>query len=73
VKRMAHDYVTLYGEVLRGGTADVVLNSAATARCDVSDGSLQFYDGEKFRAVALHGLPEALDRRRARHQADLAG
>jgi glycosyltransferase involved in cell wall biosynthesis len=31
VERMANDYVTLYGEILRRGTADAVLNSAATA------------------------------------------
>jgi glycosyltransferase involved in cell wall biosynthesis len=31
VERMAHDYVTLYGEILRRGTVDAVLNSAATA------------------------------------------
>jgi glycosyltransferase involved in cell wall biosynthesis len=31
VERMAHDYVALYGEILRRGTVDAVLNSAATA------------------------------------------
>src|SRR5262249_10815337 len=31
--------------------------------CDVAYGSLQLYDGEKFRAVAVHGLPERLAER----------
>ena len=31
VERMAREYVALYGEVLRSGTADAVLSSAATA------------------------------------------
>jgi glycosyltransferase involved in cell wall biosynthesis len=31
VERMARDYVTLYSEILRRGTVDAVLNSAATA------------------------------------------
>ena len=31
VERMARDYVTLYGEILRRGPVNAVLNSAATA------------------------------------------
>jgi hypothetical protein len=31
VERMARDYVRLYSEILRRGTVDAVLNSAATA------------------------------------------
>jgi hypothetical protein len=31
VEHMARDYVALYGEVLRCGTVDAVLSSAATA------------------------------------------
>src|SRR6202023_2850069 len=32
VERMARDYVTLYGEILRRGTVDAVLKPAATAQ-----------------------------------------
>jgi glycosyltransferase involved in cell wall biosynthesis len=31
VERMARDYTALYGELLRGGTVDAVLSSAAIA------------------------------------------
>jgi hypothetical protein len=31
VERTARDYVTLYGEILRRGAVDAVLNPAATA------------------------------------------
>src|SRR6185436_6648391 len=35
----------------------------AHAICRVTQGSLQLYDGEKFRAVAVHGMPERLSKR----------
>jgi glycosyltransferase involved in cell wall biosynthesis len=36
VERMARDYVTLYDQVLRRGTVDTILNSAATAHATAS-------------------------------------
>ena len=35
----------------------------AHALCGAASGSLQVYDGEKFRAVAVHGMSEALEKR----------
>jgi hypothetical protein len=32
----------------------------AHSLCDISYGSLQLYDAEKFRAVAVHGFPDTL-------------
>jgi signal transduction histidine kinase len=42
---------------------DAILRNAHSL-CDISHGSLQLYDGEKFRAVAVNGMADLADRLR---------
>jgi len=42
---------------------DAILRNAHSL-CDISHGSLQLYDGEKFRAVAVNGMSDLADRLR---------